>query len=68
MCLGAMIHARIKRIVYGAHDPKTGVCGSSGNLIDANCFKHKIDLVKWSVSENECSQLLQEIFYFTSIS
>ena len=29
MCLGAMMHARVERIVYGAHDPKTGVCGSS---------------------------------------
>ena len=61
MCLGAMIHARIKRIVYGAHDPKTGVCGSSENLIDANCFNHKIDLVS-GVLENECKQLLNKFF------
>ena len=61
MCLGAMMHARIKRIVYGAHDPKTGVCGSSENLIDANCFNHKIDLVS-GVLENECKQLLKTFF------
>jgi tRNA(adenine34) deaminase len=61
MCLGAMMHARIKRIVYGAHDPKTGVCGSSENLIDANCFNHKIDLVS-GVLENECKQLLKKFF------
>ena len=61
MCLGAMMHARIKRIVYGAHDPKTGVCGSSENLIDANCFNHKIDLVS-GVLENECKQLLKNFF------
>ena len=61
MCLGAMMHARIKRIVYGAHDPKTGVCGSSENLIDANCFNHKIDLVS-GVLENECKQLLNKFF------
>ena len=61
MCLGAMIHARIKRIIYGAHDLKTGVCGSSENLIDANCFNHKIDLVS-GVLENECKQLLKKFF------
>ena len=61
MCLGTMMHARIERIVYGAHDPKTGVCGSSENLIDANCFNHKIDLVS-GVLENECKQLLKKFF------
>ena len=61
MCLGAMMHARVERIVYGAHDPKTGVCGSSENLMDANCFNHKIDLVS-GVLENECKQLLKNFF------
>ena len=61
MCLGAMMHARIERIVYGAHDPKTGACGSSANLIDANCFNHKINLVS-GVLENECKQLLKNFF------
>ena len=61
MCLGAMMHARIERIIYGAHDPKTGVCGSSENLIDANCFNHKIDLVS-GVLENECKELLKKFF------
>ena len=61
MCLGAMMHARIERIVYGAHDPKTGVCGTSENLIDANCFNHKIDLVS-GVLEIECKQLLKKFF------
>ena len=61
MCLGAMMHARIERIVYGTHDPKTGACGSSENLIDANCFNHKIDLVS-GVLENECKQLLKKFF------
>ena len=61
MCLGAIMHARINRIVYGAHDPKTGVCGTSENLIDANCFNHKIDLVS-GVLEIECKQLLKKFF------
>ena len=61
MCLGAIMHARIKRIVYGAFDPKTGVCGSSEDLTNANCFKHKIHITG-SVSESKCSQLLQTFF------
>ena len=61
MCLGAIMHARIKRIVYGAHDPKTGVCGSSEDLTNANCFKHKIHITG-GVSERKCSQLLQTFF------
>ena len=61
MCVGAMMHARIERIVYGSHDPKTGACGSSVNLIEANCFNHKIDLVS-GVLENQCGELLKKFF------
>ena len=61
MCLGAIMHARIKRIIYGAHDLKTGVCGSSENLMEANCFNHKINLVS-GVLENESKQLLKDFF------
>jgi tRNA(adenine34) deaminase len=61
MCFGAMVHARVKRIVYGAHDQKTGVCSSSEDLINANCFNHKINITG-GVSERKCSQLLQTFF------
>jgi len=61
MCLGAIMHARIKRVIYGAHDIKTGVCGSSENLIKANCFNHKIDLDS-GVLENESKHLLKKFF------
>ena len=61
MCVGAMMHARIERIIYGAHDPKTGACGSSVNLIEANCFNHKIDLVS-GILENQCGELLKKFF------
>jgi len=61
MCFGAMMHARIERIIYGAYDQKTGVCGSCEDLRDANCFMHKINITG-GVSENECSQLLQSFF------
>jgi tRNA(adenine34) deaminase len=61
MCLGAIMHARIERIVFGAYDSKTGVCGSTANLIDANFFNHKIKLVS-GVLENESKQLLKNFF------
>jgi len=61
MCLGAIMHARVERVVFGAHDPKTGVCGSSVNLMEANCFNHKINLVR-GVLENESKQLLKNFF------
>jgi len=61
MCLGAIMHARVERIIFGAHDPKTGVCGSSENLVDANCFNHKINLVS-GVLENESKRLLKNFF------
>ena len=61
MCLGAIMHARIKRLIFGAYDPKTGVCVSSENLIEAKCFNHKINLAS-GVLENECRQLLKNFF------
>ena len=61
MCLGAIMHARVEHIVFGAHDPKTGVCGSSENLMDAKCFNHNINLVS-GVMENESKQLLKNFF------
>ena len=61
MCLGAMMHARIDRIFFGAYDTKTGVCGSCGDLSNANFFKHKID-IKGGILENECKELLDSFF------
>ena len=61
MCLGAIMHARVEHVVFGAHDPKTGVCGSSENLMDAKCFNHKINLAS-GVMENESKQLLKNFF------
>ena len=61
MCFGAMVHARIDRIVYGASDPKTGVCGSRMNLNEENFFNHKISITG-GVLENESSELLKLFF------
>ena len=61
MCLGAIMHARVEHVVFGAHDPKTGVCGSSENFMEASCFNHKIDIAS-GVLENESKQLLKNFF------
>ena len=61
MCFGAMVHARIERIIYGAHDPKTGVCGSSTDLRNLNCFKHQIN-VTGGILQHDCSEILHAFF------
>ena len=61
MCLGAMIHARVSRAVFGAYDQKTGVCGSCTDLSTSQCFNHTI-AIEGGVLENNCKQLLQEFF------
>ncbi len=61
MCFGAIVHARIDRIVFGASDPKTGVCGSCINLNKENFFNHKISISS-GILEMQCSQLLVNFF------
>ena len=61
MCLGAMIHARIERVVFGASDPKSGVCGSTINLSSKSIFNHQI-LVSGGVLVHDCKNTLQSFF------
>ena len=61
MCFGAMIHARIEKVVFGASDPKTGVCGSCLDLNKESFFNHKISIVG-GVLDKECSDLLRLFF------
>jgi len=61
MCLAAMMHARIKRMVYGTSDPKTGVCGSRVDLTTESFFNHEIE-ISGDVLEKECMELLQSFF------
>jgi tRNA(adenine34) deaminase len=61
MCLGAIIHARIEKLVFGAYDVKTGVCGSCDDLTNANFFNHKLKIIGGTL-ETECSHLLSEFF------
>jgi len=61
MCFGAIMHARIERVVFGAYDPKTGVCGSCGDLNNAAFFSHKVK-IHGGVLKNDCSELLKTFF------
>jgi tRNA(Arg) A34 adenosine deaminase TadA len=61
MCFGAMIHARINRLVFGAFDPKTGVCGSCGDLTNEIFFNHKIDIIG-GVLKSENEEILKRFF------
>ncbi|HTH44856.1 MAG TPA: tRNA adenosine(34) deaminase TadA [Oxalicibacterium sp.] len=61
MCSGAMMHARLARVVYGASDPKTGACGSIVNLFEQERLNHHTELVG-GVLADECGALLREFF------
>lgn len=61
MCLGAMVHARLKRVVFGAYDPKSGVCGTAANFIDHAVFNHHLEC-KGGVLADECGALLKTFF------
>ena len=61
MCAGAMMHARIARVVYGARDAKTGVAGSVLNLFDETRLNHHAR-VAGGVLADECSRMLSEFF------
>lgn len=60
MCAGAVINARIDRVVFGAYDPKAGSCGSKINLFDLN-YNHRPEYVG-GVLEEECAGLLRRFF------
>ena len=61
MCFGAMIHARIESVVFGASDPKSGVCGSTIDLSSESIFNHQIS-ASGGVLEHECKDILQSFF------
>ncbi len=61
MCSGAMLHARIARLVYGAADPKTGAAGSMVNLFTERALNHRTQVTS-GVLAGPCSDLLQRFF------
>lgn len=61
MCVGAMLHARIARVVFGAPDPKTGACGSVANLAGEARLNHQTSF-EGGVRAEECGTLLKRFF------
>ena len=61
MCVGAMVHARIARIVFGARDPKTGACGSIVDLPALSQWNHHGDF-EGGMLEIECGAMLKDFF------
>ena len=61
MCVGAMIHSRIARLVYGASEPKAGAIKSQQQLLDEAFFNHKIE-VCGGVYAEQCSDVLRSFF------
>ena len=61
MCVGAMFHARIARVVYGASDPKTGVAGSVLDLFEEQRLNHHAT-VEGGVLADECGNVLSQFF------
>lgn len=61
MCAGAMLNARIKRLTFGAYDPKGGAAGSKLNLLQEGGFNHVVE-VTGGVMQEECGAVLTEFF------
>jgi len=61
MCSGAMMHARLAKVVFGATDPKTGACGSVLNLFEQEQLNHHTEIVGGVLAE-ECGAMLKNFF------
>jgi tRNA(adenine34) deaminase len=61
MCVGALVHARVERLVYGAAEPKTGAIESAQRLFESGEFNHKPEIVS-GVLADECASLMTEFF------
>ena len=58
MCAGALVNARVERLVFGAYDPKAGFCGSLGNLVQDARLNHRLE-VEGGFMEERSRELLQ---------
>ena len=61
MCSGAMILARLKKVTFGAFDPKSGTAGTFMNLLQDERFNHQVE-VEQGILEDECKEILQTFF------
>ncbi len=61
MCAGAIVQARVSRVVIGSMNPKAGCAGSVLNILQMDRFNHQVELTK-GVLQEECSTMLSEFF------
>ena len=61
MCMGALVHARVARLVFGAKDPKWGAAGSLYNVAQDRRLNHQVEVIA-GICEPECRELVQEFF------
>jgi tRNA(adenine34) deaminase len=61
MCAGAILHARVARLVYAARDPKAGACGSVLSVMNHPALNHQVDVTEGVLAE-ECSTMLTDFF------
>ena len=61
MCAGALVNARLSRLVYGADDPKAGACGSLFNIVADPRLNHRVPTVRGVLAE-DCARLLRDFF------
>ena len=61
MCVGAIVQARLARVVFGAYDPKAGALGSAIDLSDSPAFNHRFD-IQGGILSDQCGALLRDFF------
>lgn len=61
MCAGAIVHARVGELVYGADDPKAGACGSIMNVVSSGHLNHKVKVIS-GVLKKDCGEIIKKFF------
>ena len=61
MCAGAIVHVRLRRLIFGCADPRAGAAGSVINLLQLPSLNHRCEITS-GVLENECAAILQDFF------
>jgi len=67
MCAGAILQARVGKLVFGAYDPKGGACGSVIDVLEADKFNHNVEVVGGIMSE-ECGGIIRQFFQERRVS
>lgn len=62
MCAGAIVQARLRRVVFGASDPKAGACGSALRVLNHRKLNHRVQVTR-GILATECAQIIREFFH-----